>query len=99
MRAPWLHVAPPAAPRTRRLVSGSPVLFVTCHSTSADTDGVALLAAMQRNRFSEALLLARREALASTARHLRNQMRTREASLATDELRAVTNEILAMGQP
>ena len=99
MTASWITPAPPAAPRTRRMVSGSPVLFVTCRSTSADTDGVALLAAMQRSRFSEALLLARREALASTAKHLRNQMRCSEASTCEAELRAVTNAILAQGAP
>jgi hypothetical protein len=62
------------------------------------TDGLALSIAMKRNAFSEALLLARREALASTARHLRNQMRNREASLAMAELRAVTLQLLAAGE-
>ena len=99
MTASWITPAPPAAPRTRRMVSGSPALFVTCRSTSADTDGVALLAAMQRSRFSKALLLARREALASTAKHLRNQMRCRDAAACERELRAVTNDILAQGSP
>ena len=97
MTATWITPAPPAAPRTRRMVSGSPVLFVSCRSTSADTDGPALLAAMRRNRFSEALLLARREALASTAKHLRNQMRCRDAAECERELFAVTTDILAMG--
>lgn len=98
-QAPWLHVALPAGPRTRRMVSDSPAPFRSCRSTGADTAGPALTAAMQRNSFSEALLLARREALASTARHLRNQSRCKEASLAITELRAVVNELLAMGGP
>jgi hypothetical protein len=50
-----------------------------------------------RQRFREALLLARREALAATAKHLWRQRRCREASLVESELRAVTHEILAHG--
>ena len=96
-QAPWLHVALPAGPRTRRGVSDSPAFFRSCRSSAEDTDGPAMIAAMQRNSFSEALLLARREALASTARHLRNQSRCKEASLAMTELRAVVNELLAQG--
>lgn len=53
--------------------------------------------AARRQAFQEALLVARREALASTARHLRNQSRCKEASLAMTELRAVTHDLLAMG--
>jgi len=76
--------------------TAAPALFRS--KRRADTDGPALNTAMKRNDFSEALLLARREALASTARHLRNQSRCREASLAEAELRAVTLQILASGQ-
>lgn len=96
MTVSWITPAPPAAPRTRRMVSGSPVLFVTCRSTSADTDGPALLAAMRRNDFSERLLLARRMALIGTLRHLRRQHRATCSAMA--DLRAVTNAILAQGE-
>lgn len=50
-----------------------------------------------RQAFHEAMLMGRREALAATARHLRDQSRCKEASLAMAELLAVTNEILAQG--
>ena len=96
-QASWLMPAPVAVPRTPRGGSDSPAFFVTCRSSAEDTDSPAMTAAMQRNSFSERLLLARREALASTARHLRTQSRCREASLAMTELRAVVNELLAMG--
>jgi hypothetical protein len=56
-----------------------------------------LTQAQTRQRFTEAMMMARREALAATARHLRNQSRCKEASLATDQLRAVTHEVLAQG--
>ncbi len=55
-------------------------------------------AAERRQAFQAALLMARREALASTARHLRNQSRCKEASLAMAELRAVTLALLAQGE-
>ena len=98
-QAPWLHVALPAGPRTRRMVSDSPAPFRSCRSTGADTAGPAMIAAMQRNSFSERLLQARRMALIGTARHLRNQMRCSEASTCEAELRAVTHELLAQGAP
>lgn len=98
MRASWLMPAPCAVPRTRRMVSASQVLFRSCRSTDEDTDGPALIAAMQRNSFSEKQLLAQRAALIGTAKHLRNQSRCKEASLATAELRAVVNACLSMGE-
>lgn len=97
MTASWLMTAPVAVPRMPRGVSDSPAFFRSCRSTSEDTDGPAMIAAMQRNSFSERLLQARRMALIGTARHLRNQMRCSEASLAISELRAVTHELLAQG--
>jgi hypothetical protein len=86
----------PAAQRLHLTGSDAPVFFRSKRAEA--TDGLALSIAMKRNAFSEALLLARREALASTARHLRNQMRNREASLAMAELRTVTLQLLAMGE-
>ena len=77
--------------------SDAPAFFRS--KRSADTDGLALSIAKKRSDFIEALLLARREALASTAKHLRNQSRCKEASLALSELRAVTHELLAIGEP
>lgn len=96
-QAPWLHVALPAGPRTRRGVSDSPAFFRSCRSSAEGIAGPALTAAMQRNSFSERLLQARRMALIGTARHLRNQMRCSEASTCEAELRAVTHELLAQG--
>ena len=97
VQASWLMSAPVAVPRMPRGGSVSPAYFVTCRSSAEDTDGPPMTAAMQRNRFSERLLQARREALASTAKHLRNQMRCSEASTCEAELRAVTHELLAQG--
>lgn len=96
-QASWLMPAPVAVPRMPRGVSDSPAYFVTCRSSAEDTDGPAMIAAMQRNSFSERLLQARRMALIGTARHLRNQMRCSEASTCEAELRAVTHELLAQG--
>ncbi len=66
---------------------------VTTTEPTLNCDGLAQ--AETRRAFQAALLLARREALASTARHLRNQSRCKEASLAMSELRAVTLALLA----
>jgi hypothetical protein len=55
------------------------------------------LPVMDRRAFDAALLLARREALIATARHLRNNSRCREASSVLEEAKAVTNACLAMG--
>lgn len=88
--------AQPAALRHPLTGSDAPAFFRSKRAEA--TDGPALITAMRRNAFSEALLLARREALASTARHLRNQSRCKEASLAMTELRAVTLQLLVMGE-
>lgn len=77
--------------------SDAPAFFRS--KRNADIDGLALNIAKKRNDFIEALLLARREALAKTAQHLRNQSRCKEASLALSELQAVTHELLAIGEP
>lgn len=53
--------------------------------------------AMTQQRFDEVLLLARREALAATARHLWTQRRCKEAAECEAELRSVTHQILAQG--
>ena len=66
---------------------------------SADTYGPAMTIAEMRNSVGERLLLARRLALLRTARHLRNQRRCREASLAEAELSEVTLQLLAIGEP
>ncbi len=84
-----------AAQHLRLTGSDAPAFFRSKRAEA--TDGPALIAAMKRNAFSEALLLDRREALASTARHLRNQSRCKEASLAMAELRGVVLQLLAMG--
>ena len=108
MRAKWLMDAPSAGPRMPRGAIGSRAYFVSkrradtcgCVMTIGPTQSFAGLArAETRQAFQEALLLARREALASTAKHLRNQMRCSEASPCEAELRAVTNAILAQGAP
>ena len=63
----------------------------------SETMRADLHAAEARQRFKEAMMLARREALAATARHLWTQRRCSLASTCEAELRAVTHEILAMG--
>lgn len=106
MRASWITPAPSVEPRQPRGAIGVPAYFVSkrragisgCAMPTDPTlncDG--LMQAQTRQAFHEALLLARREVLASTAKHLRNQSRCREASLAMADLRAVTHELLAMG--
>jgi hypothetical protein len=57
-----------------------------------------LTQAQTRQRLTEAMMMARREALAATARHLWTQRRCSLASICETELRAVTHDILAMGR-
>lgn len=40
-QAPWLHVALPAGPRTRRGVSDSPAFFRSCRSSADDFEATA----------------------------------------------------------
>lgn len=65
---------------------------------SADTYGPAMTIAEMRNSVGDRLLLARRLALLSTARHLRNQRRCKEASACEAELREVTLHLLSVGE-
>ena len=97
VRASWLAEDIPCGPRSPRIRSRSEAVSGAVPITSSNLTPDGLRATEARQAFQEALLQARRLALITTARHLRNQMRTREASLATDELRAVTNAILAQG--
>ncbi len=96
--APWLHLASPPGPRSPRIRSRSTEAYGPVISTEAKwmPDGLQAIEAQQA--FQEALLLARRKALISTVRHLRNQMRCSEASICEAELRAVTHAILAQGE-
>jgi hypothetical protein len=92
----WLHSDSPCGPRSRRIglrseEASGPVTPIATNSTPAG------LPVMDRQAFDAALLLARREALIATARHLRDQRRSKAASLAETELRAVVNACLAMG--
>ena len=73
--------------------SVSPAYFVTCRSSAEDTDGPAMIAAMQRNSFSERLLQARREALIGTLRHLRRKHKATCSVMA--DLQSVTLALLA----
>ena len=95
----WLHSDSPPGPRSPRIRSRSTALSGPVISTETSWTNVGSLDAATRQALHERRLLARREALASTAKHLRNQSRCREASSVTDELRAVTNAILAQGSP
>lgn len=108
MTATWITPAPSAVPRTRRMATASQAYFQSKRAEAtysfaqsiAPTQSVDGLAqAETRQAYQERLLLARRMALIGTARHLRNQMRCSEASSVTDELRTVTNAILAQGAP
>jgi hypothetical protein len=103
----WLMPAQSAGPRSRRMVTDAPAFFrskrhAAIFGCAPITDPMlscdGLARAQTRQAFQEAHLLALREALASTAKHLRNQMRCSEASLAMAELRAVTHAILAQGE-
>ncbi len=96
VRASWLHTDSQPGPRSRRIPSSPVEACGDAKPIGANLkpDG---LRAMDRQAFNKAMLLARREALISTARHLRDQRRSKAASLAEAELRAVTMEILAMG--
>ena len=98
-RASWLHEDIPCGPRQPRTHSPRAGVCGLAKSTGESWTNVGSLGIETRQAFQEALLLARREALASTAKHLRNQMRCSEASSVTEELRAVTNDILAQGSP
>jgi hypothetical protein len=96
VRASWLLEDIPPGPRSPRIhcsraEASGPVKTIGENSTPAG------LPVMDRQAFDAALLLARREALIATARHLRNQRRSRLASICEAELRAVVNACLAMG--
>ena len=95
----WLHSDSPAGPRSPRIRSRSEAVSGPAISTEASWTNVGSLDTETRQALHEWHLLARREALASTAKHLRNQSRCREASSVTEELRAATNDILAQGSP
>lgn len=95
--APWLLSDSPHGPRSPRTRSRSeamsgPVISTETHSTP---DGLPV---MDRQAFHEAMLLARREALIGTAKHLRNMRRSKAASTCEAELRAVVNACLSMGE-
>ena len=101
----WLFPASSAEPRRPRN-SGDRVVFRTCRLKSADdsdtvrltekTLSVELLArAAFRQAFHEAHLMARRQALVGTLAKLRREHRA--SCSALNDLRAVTHELLAMG--
>jgi hypothetical protein len=96
VRASWLLEDTTPGPRSPRIPSSraeasGPAKTIGENSTPAG------LPVMDRQAFDEALLLARRAALIATARHLRDQRRSRLASICEAELRAVTLQMLAMG--
>ncbi len=93
----WLHSVSQPGPRSPRIRSRSEEAcgVVTPIATNSTLAG---LRAMDRQAFNKAMLLARREALISTARHLRDQRLSKAASLAESELRAVVNACLAQGR-
>ncbi len=86
--------AAPAFFRSRRHAA----IFGCAPSIAQTQNADGLARATIQQAFQEALLLARRKALISTAEHLRNQMRCSEGSSAMAELRAVTHAILAQGE-
>jgi hypothetical protein len=92
----WLHSGSPCGPRSPRIRSLSEEAcgVATPIATNSTPAGLPV---MDRRAFDEALLLARREALIATARHLRDQRRSRLASICEAELRAVVNACLAQG--
>ena len=65
----------------------------------APISGPALHIAETRNADGETLLQARRLSLLLNARNLRNQRRSKEASACEAELRAVTHQLLSLGEP
>ncbi len=96
VRASWLREDSQPGPRSRRIPSSPVEACGDARIIGANLKPDGLLA-MDRQAFNKAMLLARREALSSTARHLRDQRRSKAASICEAELRAVTMEILAMG--
>ena len=107
MRATWLMDAPSAEPRMPRGAIGGPAYFASkrragisgyAMTTEPTLSCDGLAQAETRQAFQAAQLLAQRAALIGTAKHLRNQSRCKEASLATAELRAVVNACLSMGE-
>jgi hypothetical protein len=92
----WLHSVSPAGPRSRRIRSLSEEACGVATPTATNSTPAGL-PVMDRQAFDEALLLAQREALIATARHLRDQRRSKAASEAERELRQVTTAILRRG--
>jgi hypothetical protein len=58
-----------------------------------------LLQAERRDQTQARMLLSRREILIQTAAKMRDQRRSREASICEASARKVTHDILAMGEP
>ena len=96
VRASWLLEDIPPGPRSPRIHLSRAEVSGPAKNIGANLTPVGL-PVMDRQAFDEALLLARREALIATARHLRDQRRSRDASICEAELRAVVNACLAMG--
>ena len=86
-----------AALRKRLTGSAFPAFFRS--KRAADISGPALDAATKRSDADLTLLGARRLALIEEARRQRNLRRSKAASACEAQLRAVTLQILAAGEP
>ena len=94
--APWLHLASPPGPRSPRIRSRSEGLCGPVISTETSWIDAGLPGMEIRQWFHEQHLLALRDALIDTTAKLRREHRA--SCLAMAQLRAVTNECLAMGE-
>lgn len=91
-----IAVSPATAPG-RHGGSPGPVIAVIDRPESAGRFGPAMTIEPTQRRAGLQALQARREALAERLARLQRQNRSREASVCSAELRAITTQIMIMG--
>lgn len=95
VRASWLAEDIPLGPRSPRIRSSSQAAYGLVPTTGQSLMPAGLPGMEIRQWLHEQHLLALRDALISTTAKLRREHRA--SCLAMEQLRAVTNECLAMG--
>lgn len=88
----------PATALGRPTASPGPVIAVIDPLESAGRFGPAMTTEPTQRRAGLQALQARREVLAERLARLQRQNRSRDVSLCSAELRAVTNELMKMGR-